>query len=227
MQFASFTPPPGVRRVGSSETSTFPRFLDLAYPSIERGEGVWLYTTGGEKILDACSGGAMVANLGHGVRTLTDAGAMQAESLADFYMDHFPNEPQERLADRLIEVAAPEMASASRRAAPRPTRQRCDWRAPITSTAANRIDGGLSHPRSRTTARPWPPLRSRDARGRSRSHTAPTSHLTSMCRRPHGASTQAERQPSQSWISASRRPDQAMSQLSSASRSALPPCPRI
>ncbi len=97
-------------RVGSSETRTFPRFLDLAYPSIERGEGVWLYTTGGEKILDACSGGAMVANLGHGVRTLTDAGAMQAESLAYFYMDHFTNEPQERLADRLIEVAAPEMA---------------------------------------------------------------------------------------------------------------------
>ena len=31
------------------------------YPNIERGEGVWLTTTDGRRILDACSGGAMVA----------------------------------------------------------------------------------------------------------------------------------------------------------------------
>ena len=34
----------------------------------------------------------------------------QAEKIAYFYMDHFTNEPMERLADRLISVAAPEMA---------------------------------------------------------------------------------------------------------------------
>src|SRR5258706_10364067 len=97
-------------RIAADQTSTFPRFLDLDYPSIERGEGVWLYTTAGEKILDACSGGAMVANLGHGSREVIEAGARQAEKIAYFYMDHFTNEPQEELARRLIDVAAPEMA---------------------------------------------------------------------------------------------------------------------
>src|SRR6266702_2727881 len=94
----------------ADQTSTFPRFLDLAYPNIERGEGVWLYTTAGKKVLDACSGGAMVASLGHGARDIVEAGARQAENIAYFYMDHFTNGPQERLAERLIDVAAPEMA---------------------------------------------------------------------------------------------------------------------
>ena len=97
-------------RVTADQTSTFPRFIDLAYPSVERGEGVWLYTTGGEKILDACSGGAMVSTLGNGATDVIGAGARQSEKIAYFYMDHFTNEPQEQLADRLIEVAAPEMA---------------------------------------------------------------------------------------------------------------------
>ncbi len=96
--------------IRAGETSVFPRFLDLAYPSIERGQGVWLETTGGQKILDACSGGAMVACLGHGVREIVDAAAAQAEQISYFYNHHFTSRPQERLADRVIEVVAPEMA---------------------------------------------------------------------------------------------------------------------
>jgi adenosylmethionine-8-amino-7-oxononanoate aminotransferase len=96
--------------VTADRTSVFPRFLDLAYPNIERGRGVWLETTGGEKILDGCSGGAMVACLGHGVREIAEAAARQAEQLAYFYNHHFTSEPQEALADRIIEVVAPEMA---------------------------------------------------------------------------------------------------------------------
>ncbi|TMC90398.1 MAG: aspartate aminotransferase family protein, partial [Chloroflexi bacterium] len=79
-------------------------------PSIERGDGVWLYTDSGGKILDACSGGAMVSNLGHVAPAVVDAGARQAEEIAYMYMDHFTNQPQEDLAARLLEVAAPEMA---------------------------------------------------------------------------------------------------------------------
>jgi adenosylmethionine-8-amino-7-oxononanoate aminotransferase len=97
-------------RVTADQTSTFPRFLDLDYPNIERGDGVWLFTTKGEEILDACSGGAMVTTLGHGALGIIDAGKRQAEKIAYFYMDHFTNEPQEQLAERLIAVAAPEMA---------------------------------------------------------------------------------------------------------------------
>jgi adenosylmethionine-8-amino-7-oxononanoate aminotransferase len=88
----------------------FPRFLDLAYPNVERGKGVWLETTDGHRVLDACSGGAMVACLGHGVREIADAAAAQAERIAYFYNHHFTSEPQEELADRVLQVVAPEMA---------------------------------------------------------------------------------------------------------------------
>lgn len=96
--------------VRSEDTKVFPRFLDLPYRIVERGDGVWLTTTDGRRILDACSGGAMVACLGHGVPEVVAAAAGQAEAISYFYNHHFTNEPQERLADRLLEIAAPEMA---------------------------------------------------------------------------------------------------------------------
>ena len=96
--------------IGSDDTHVFPRFLDLDSPSIERGDGVWLTTTDGHRILDACSGGAMVACLGYGVPEIVAAAAEQAERLSYFYNHHFTSEPQERLADRLLEVVAPAMA---------------------------------------------------------------------------------------------------------------------
>lgn len=96
--------------IRSENTRVFPRLLDLAYPNVERGEGVHLYLTDGREILDACSGGAMVACLGHGVRRVIDAAEAQAERIAYVYNHHFTNEAQERLATRLLEVAAPEMA---------------------------------------------------------------------------------------------------------------------
>jgi adenosylmethionine-8-amino-7-oxononanoate aminotransferase len=96
--------------IGSNDTNVFPRFLDLAYPNMERGEGVWLTTTDGRRILDACSGGAMVSCLGHGVPDVVAAAAAQAGAISYFYNHHFTSEPQERLADRLLQVVAPEMA---------------------------------------------------------------------------------------------------------------------
>jgi adenosylmethionine-8-amino-7-oxononanoate aminotransferase len=96
--------------IRSDDTSVFPRLLDLAYPNVERGEGVWLTTTDGRRILDACSGGAMVTCLGHAVPELVAAATEQAERIAYFYNHHFTSEPQERLADRMLKVVAPEMA---------------------------------------------------------------------------------------------------------------------
>src|SRR5467141_1824119 len=113
------SPPSGGAAYGSSavmqaairadETNVFPRFLDLAYPNIDRGKGVWLQTVDGRRILDACSGGAMVACIGHGVTEIADAAAAQAEQIAYFYNHHFTNRPQEELADRVIALV-PEMA---------------------------------------------------------------------------------------------------------------------
>jgi adenosylmethionine-8-amino-7-oxononanoate aminotransferase len=101
-------PPPA--GISAGMTSTFPRFIDLEYPNVDRGEGVWLYTTDGEQILDACSGGAMVTTLGHGVQEVIDAAAEQSNRIAYFYNNHFTSEPQELLAERLISIAAPQMA---------------------------------------------------------------------------------------------------------------------
>jgi adenosylmethionine-8-amino-7-oxononanoate aminotransferase len=100
----------GATAIGSAATKVFPRFLDLDYPSVERGDGIWLTTTDGRRILDACSGGAMVACLGYGVSEIVDAAVEQANRISYFYNHHFTSEPQERLADRLLEVVAPGMA---------------------------------------------------------------------------------------------------------------------
>ncbi len=96
--------------IRAEQTAVFPRFLDLAYPSIERGEGVWLFTTDGRRILDACSGGAMTSCLGYGVVEVINAAAAQANEIAYYYNHHFTNRPQEELAERLVTEVAPEMA---------------------------------------------------------------------------------------------------------------------
>jgi hypothetical protein len=95
--------------IRADETKVFSRFLDLDYPNVDRGDGVWLTTTDGRRILDACSGGAMVTNLGYGVPELVAAAAEQAERISYFYNHHFTSAPQERLAERLLQTA-PEMA---------------------------------------------------------------------------------------------------------------------
>jgi adenosylmethionine-8-amino-7-oxononanoate aminotransferase len=96
--------------VRAEDSSVFPRLLDWAYPDVERGDGVRLFTTDGGEILDACSGGGMVTSLGHHVPELVAAAAEQADRLSYMYNHHFTNEPQERLAARIIEVVAPAMA---------------------------------------------------------------------------------------------------------------------
>lgn len=96
--------------VRGDTSSVFHRFLDLSYPNVVRGDGVWLETADGARILDACSGGAMVSCLGAGAPEPIAAAAEQFDRISYMYNHHFTNEPQERLADRLIEVVAPEMA---------------------------------------------------------------------------------------------------------------------
>lgn len=95
--------------IDAASTSVFPKFLNRTYPSIDRGRGVWLRTTGGRRILDACSGGAMAAGLGHGIDEIVDAAAAGLGDIVYYYAHHFTNLPQEKLAARLVELA-PEMA---------------------------------------------------------------------------------------------------------------------
>lgn len=85
------------------------RFLDAPYPNIVAAAGVWLTTAEGERILDACSGGAMAVTIGYGRNELAEVWASQAERLPYVYDEQFANSPRDELAARLVERAAPRM----------------------------------------------------------------------------------------------------------------------
>jgi adenosylmethionine-8-amino-7-oxononanoate aminotransferase len=91
--------------VTSEKTCVLPRELDRPYPLIERGEGVWLYDTGGTSYLDAISGGAMVTSLGYGVTEVIEAGRAQAERIPFVYNQQFTSPAQEQLAREVTEIA--------------------------------------------------------------------------------------------------------------------------
>ena len=81
------------------------RELDRSYPVITSGRGAWLTDVSGKTYLDAVSGGAMVTSLGHGVEEIIEAGARQARSISFLYSQQFTSPEQERLAERLAELA--------------------------------------------------------------------------------------------------------------------------
>ena len=56
------------------DISRFPLIPGRIPPTITHGEGVWLYTSDGNKILDA-GGGAIVTNIGHGRSEIADVAA--------------------------------------------------------------------------------------------------------------------------------------------------------
>jgi adenosylmethionine-8-amino-7-oxononanoate aminotransferase len=80
--------------------SVFYRNLQSSYPVIKSGRGVYLYDAEGKKYMDA-SGGAAVANIGHGVREVSDAVGRQARRVAYVNGMQFSHEPVESLAGRV------------------------------------------------------------------------------------------------------------------------------
>lgn len=68
-------------------------------PTLDRGEGVYLYDVSGKAYLDGSSG-AMVANIGHSNPVVLEAMRQQMEKATFGYRLHFENEPAERLAER-------------------------------------------------------------------------------------------------------------------------------
>lgn len=96
--------------VDPAASSVLSRQAHRPTPNVARGEGRWLELSSGERILDACSGGAMTVCLGYGASSVIDAAAQQGSALAYIYNHHFTNEAQERLAARLLDEVAPSMA---------------------------------------------------------------------------------------------------------------------
>ncbi|HTS87601.1 MAG TPA: aspartate aminotransferase family protein [Gemmatimonadales bacterium] len=78
----------------------FYRKLNREFPLITRGEGCWLVDANGKRYLDG-SGGAFVANLGHGVAEIGQAMAEQAARIAYVNGTAFTTAAVEDLADEL------------------------------------------------------------------------------------------------------------------------------
>jgi len=89
-----------------SRSHVFYRKLNRRYPRIVRGEGCYLYDQAGRRYLDG-SGGAFVANLGHGVREIADAIAAQAGRLAYVNGTAFTNDPVEELSTEIARRSPP------------------------------------------------------------------------------------------------------------------------
>jgi adenosylmethionine-8-amino-7-oxononanoate aminotransferase len=82
----------------------FYRRLAHDYPSVDRGEGAYLYDTAGRRYLDAAAG-ALVANIGHGVAEVVQALAAQAQRVAYVNGTQFVSASLEAYASALGEVA--------------------------------------------------------------------------------------------------------------------------
>lgn len=78
--------------------------LDGVYPTVVRGEGVFLFDDTGKRYLDGCSG-AVTAGLGHGLHDIVEAMTAQAERVSFSYRLQFRNGPADRLAELLEELA--------------------------------------------------------------------------------------------------------------------------
>lgn len=75
-------------------------------PTIDRGEGVYLWDTEGNRYIDACSG-PVTTNLGHGNKRVIAAMTAQAEKICFAARQHFENRPNIELADLVTGLAGP------------------------------------------------------------------------------------------------------------------------
>jgi len=86
----------------NDDTSVFYRNPFSDYPTVARGEGVYLFDQKGKRYMDAC-GGAVVSALGHSVPEVVDALKTQLDSVEFAHTSQFTNESQEVLAKLLCE----------------------------------------------------------------------------------------------------------------------------
>lgn len=91
----------------------FPRSFRKSYPQAVRGEGCYLHTADGRKLLDA-AGGAAVVTIGHGVASVAEAMAEQARRVAYVHSAQFLTEAAEQLASRLRALAPANFRSGGR-----------------------------------------------------------------------------------------------------------------
>lgn len=88
----------------SDRSHVFHRSASASYPVAVRGEGIHLIDADGKRYIDA-SGGAAVSCLGHSDADVRAALKAQVDQLAFAHTGFFTNEPMERLATRLCDLA--------------------------------------------------------------------------------------------------------------------------
>jgi adenosylmethionine-8-amino-7-oxononanoate aminotransferase len=84
----------------------FYRGLMDRYVTIDRGEGVYLYDTDGQRYLDAAGQGAGgIVSVGYGRREVAEAMALQAEKISFLHSSYFRSQAFLDLADRIVGIA--------------------------------------------------------------------------------------------------------------------------
>ena len=89
-------------------TRVIHRDLNRVYPTLVRGEGIYLYDDEGNRYIDGSGGSAAVTAIGHGVPEVADALAEQAARLAYAPTHAFTTDAVETCARIIIEEFAPE-----------------------------------------------------------------------------------------------------------------------
>jgi adenosylmethionine-8-amino-7-oxononanoate aminotransferase len=74
-------------------------------PIIERAEGIYLFTSDGQRLIDGAGGLGCVTSIGHGVPEIVDAMAEQASSVAFIPMVQYVNRPTMELCDLIASLA--------------------------------------------------------------------------------------------------------------------------
>lgn len=80
------------------------RSCSVSLPTVARGEGAYLIDSNGKQYLDAC-GGAAISCLGHSNQSVKKAIQEQLDQVAFAHTSFFTNQPQEELAEHLINHA--------------------------------------------------------------------------------------------------------------------------
>src|SRR6476620_3090415 len=96
-----------ITQVSPDNTDVIHRDLNLTYPVIDRGDGIYLYDSEGKRYIDGCGGSAAVTAIGHGVPEVIDAMTAQAKRLAFAPTHAFTTEPIEECARLIVEKFAP------------------------------------------------------------------------------------------------------------------------
>ena len=97
----------------STTSPLFSRNLRKSFPVAVRGEGCWIHTADGRRLLDA-AGQAAVVSIGHGVAEIGRAMAEQSSQIAFAHTSQFHSESAEKLAARLLALAPPNFRNGGR-----------------------------------------------------------------------------------------------------------------